>query len=196
MGKTITLLVALLMIAACSRVNDSAILKEKEREALEKIVSDYNDEDSDIKAEYDEERDCIHMKWKCKMFNVSYDIRFKDLLTENPTSYADGFMISMVLFFKGVTQIDRLEFVYEGIKYKMLPYTSETLNEKGVAMAGFLMSDKTSVECLKMLSVLSGVVTGKIYTNKGPIDIPLDDVYNLRGMARSYVIDGGTFDNY
>lgn len=193
--KKLAILIVPFLIASCTG-KDTQQQEQAIKEFMESYAKEHTDPDDDLTAEYDEERDCIHMKWKCKMFNVSYDIRFKDLLTENPTSYADGFMISMVLFFKGVTQIDRLEFVYEGIKYKMLPCTSETLNEKGVAMAGFLMSDKTSVECLKMLSVLSGVVTGKIYTNKGPIDIPIDDVYNLRGMARSYVIDGGTFDNY
>jgi len=56
MKKAITLMAAFFMLAACSRVQDSSELKEKEREALEKIVSDYNDEDSDIKAEYDEKK--------------------------------------------------------------------------------------------------------------------------------------------
>lgn len=194
MGKTITLLVALLMIAACSRVNDSAILKEKEREALEKIVSDYNDDDSNIKAEYNEEKQCIELSWKCETLTAIYDLYFNDLLTDNPTSYADGFRISMVLFYKGVTQIDMLEFNYEGIKFKMLPVMSHTIDDEGVVMAGFLLSDDSTVECLKMLSNLSGLVTGKIHTNKGAIDIPLNDVFNLRGMARSYIIDGGKFE--
>ena len=194
MKKIITLLVALFTIAACSRVKDSAILKEKEREALEKIVSDYNDDDSNIKAEYDEERQCIELSWKCETLTAIYDLYFKDLLTDNPTSYADGFRISMVLYYKGVTKIDRLEFNYEGIKYKMLPVTSQTIDDRGVAMAGFLLSDDATVECLKMLSNLSGLVTGKIHTNKGPIDIPLNDVFTLRGMARSYVINDGKFE--
>lgn len=56
MKKAITLLAAFFMIAACTRVQDSSELGEKEREALEKIVSDYNDDDSDIKAEYDEKK--------------------------------------------------------------------------------------------------------------------------------------------
>lgn len=194
MGKTITLLVALLMFAACSRLQDSSELREKEREALEKIVSDYNDDDSDIEAEYDEKKQCIKLSWKCETLTASYDLHFRDLLSEKPTSYADGFRISMVLFYKGVTKIDMLEFNYEGIKFKVFPFVSEKIDDKGIAMAGFHASDDSSVECFKMLSNLSGLVTGKIHTNKGPIDIPLKDVFNLRGMARSYVIDGGKFE--
>lgn len=194
MKKAITLLAVFFLIAACTHVQDSSELKEKEREALEKIVSGYNDDDSDIKAEYDEKNQCINLSWKCETLTASYDLHFKDLLTENPTSYADGFRISMALFVKGVTQIDMLEFNFEGIKFKVLPFVSNTIDDRGVAMAGFRASDDSSVECFKMLSNLSGLVTGKIHTNKGPIDIPLNDVFNLRGMARSYVMDGGKFE--
>ena len=56
MKKVVTLLVAFLIITACTRVQDSAALQEKEREALEKIVSGYNDKDSEINAEYDEKK--------------------------------------------------------------------------------------------------------------------------------------------
>lgn len=194
MKKAITLMAAFFMLAACSRVQDSSKLKEKEREALEKIVSDYNDEDSDIKAEYDEKNNCISLSWKCETLTASYDLHFWNLLSEKPTSYADGFRISVVLFYKGVTKIDMLEFNYEGIKFKVFPFVSETIDDRGIAMAGFHASDDSSVECFKMLSNLSGLVTGKIHTNKGPIDIPLNDVFNLRGMARNYIIDGGKFE--
>lgn len=194
MKKTVALFAASLMITACTRLQDSTKLEEKNREALEKIVNDYNGKDSDIKAEYNEEKQCINLSWKCETLTASYDLHLVDLLTENPTSYADGFGISMVLFIKGVTKIDMLEFNYEGIKYKMLPFTSHTIDDRGVTMAGFHASDDSSVECFKMLSSLSGLVTGKIHTNKGSIDIPLNDVYNLRGMARSYIMDGGKFE--
>ena len=91
---------------------------------------------------------CINLSWKCETLTASYDLHFVDLLTENPTSYADGFRISMVPYIKGVTKIDLLEFDYEGIKYKMLPVTSHTIDDRGVAMAGFLLSNDATVECL------------------------------------------------
>ena len=193
MKKAIILLAALL-IAACTHVPDSKELREKEREALEKIVSGYNDDNSNIKAEYDEENHCIELSWKCKTLTAMYDLHFTDLLTSNPTSYADGFKISMVLLYKGITKIDKLEFDYEGIKYKMFPIISETIDESGAVLAYFSPIDDASVECFKMLSNLSGLVIGKIHTNKGPVDMPLDDVFNLRGMARSYIMDGGKFE--
>lgn len=193
MKKVVILIAVVFALSACTNKGETPQTpNDTEREALEKIASDYNS--SNIKAEYDEKGHYIILSWKCETLTASYNLHFKDLLTENPTSYADGFRISMVLFIKGVTKIDMLEFNYEGIKYKALPYVSETIDERGIAMAGFFPSNDTSIECFKMLSNLSGLVTGKIHTNKGPINIPLDDVYNLRGMARSYVMDGGKFE--
>lgn len=185
-----------LAFAACTSNVSNTYQQEAEKlsELLKNYMDNYDDS-SDIKAEYDEERQCIELSWKCKTLTASYDLHFKDLLTDNPTSYADGFRISMVLFYKGITKIGMLEFDYEGTKYKMLPLTSETIDDRGVVMAGFLPSNDANAECLYMLSNLSGLVTGKIHTNKGPIDIPLEDVFNLRGMARNYVIDGGKFES-
>ena len=144
--------------------------------------------------QYDEQCQCVNLSWKCKTLTASYKLYFKDLLSDNPTSYAKDFLISMVIFKEGVTEISRLEFVYEGITFKAIPFTSETIDEKGVALAAFNASNETTISCFNMLSNLSGLVTGKICTNKGAINIPLDDVFNLRGMARSYVIDGGKFE--
>ena len=194
MKKIILFALVVFIMAACSNNQDKAKQEQQEREALEKIVEKYNEDDSDISAEYDEDERCINLSWKCETFTASYDLHFNDLLTENPTSYADGFCISMVLFIRGVTKIDMLEFNYEGIKYKVFPFAAETIDDRGITMAGFSTREESTKECLKMLSNLDGLVTGKIYTNKGPIDMPLNDVLNLRSMAHSYIMDGGKFE--
>ncbi len=176
-----------------SNSNDSGVCSvpdEKIDAFAQTIVEGYSGE---IKAEYDKSNQRIDLSWKCKTMTVSYHLLFKDLLTDNPTTYADGFLISSTLFAKGVTEIKRMEFKYEGITFNAVPFCSETIDERGAALAGFSSSDKENTECFKMLSNLSGVVTGKFITNKGEIEIPLNDVFNLRGMARSYIIDGGEF---
>ncbi|MBO4550791.1 MAG: hypothetical protein J5733_08675, partial [Bacteroidaceae bacterium] len=63
------------------------------KEFMEAYAKDHTDADDDITAEYNEESDCIHMKWKGKMMTISYDLRFKDILTDNPQSYAEDFLI-------------------------------------------------------------------------------------------------------
>ena len=194
MKKTLCLLVVLFMIAACTRVQDSSELGEKEREALEKIVSDYNDDDSDIKAEYDEKKQCINLSWKGETLTTSYDLHFRGLLTENPTSYADGFIISMVTFQKGVTDITKLQFVFESIKFDMIPMYSNTIDDRGIAMAGFSIRDEPTKKCLELLSHLESPITAKIYTNKGTFRLPDEDVVSLMSMTRSYVSDGGKFE--
>lgn len=194
MGKTITLLVALLMIAACSRVNDSAILKEKEREVLEKIVSDYNDEDSDIKAEYNKEDGCIDMSWKGKMLNVSYELRFKDLLTDNPQSYAEDFTIYAVLFDTTINVVRDMEFSIHGVSFKVKPSMMEHY-DKFIAL-GFTSSDELFTKTLELLSHQSGVVDAWLNTNRGKIEIPFYDITNIQAMAINYRLDGGKFDNY
>lgn len=182
-----------IMIGCNSNSNDNSrrSIQDGKIDAIaQTIVKDY---DGEIKAEYDKKNQRINITWKCKTMTVSYHLLFKDLLTDNPTTYADGFSISSVLFVKGVTEIKRMEFKYEGITFNAVPFCSETIDERGVAMAGFNSSDKENTECFKMLSNLSGVVTGKIITNNGDIPIPLNDVFTLRGIARSYLIDGGEF---
>lgn len=193
--KKIHIIIAALAIAACTGNNSNTYQQEAEKlsELLENYMANYDDS-SDIKAEYNKEDGCICLSWKSETLTASYDIHFKDILSDNPTSYAEGFRISMIVRREGATQITKLEFVYEGIPFKMIPYSSDAIGDGGLVMAAFLQSDKSTKDCFKMLSNLSGVVTGKIYTDNGTIDMPLNDVFNLRGMARSYVINGGTFE--
>lgn len=194
MMKVITLLVTFFIIAACAHVQDSAKLQEKEREALEKIISDYNDEDSNIKAEYNEENQCLNLSWKGETITSCYDLHFKDLLTDNPTTYADGFVISMVTFQKGVTEITSLQFVFDGVKFDMTPQYSKTIDDRGITMAGFSIHDESTKKSLNVLSHLESPVTAEICTNKGTFRLPDEDVLSLMGMARSYIMDGGTFE--
>jgi hypothetical protein len=182
------------MFTACARVQDSSKLGEEEREALEKIVCNYNDKDSGIKAEYDEKNNCINLSWQGETLTTSYNLHFRDLLTENPTSYADGFIISMVAFQKGVTDIVKLQFVLEGITFDMIPLYSNTIDDRGITMAGFGIHDESTKKCLGLLSHLASPVPAKIYTNMGTFKLPDEDILSLMSMTRSYIMDGGKFE--
>ena len=195
MKKVVILIAVVFALSACTNKGETPQTpNDTEREALEKIVSDYNDDDSDIKAEYDEKKQCINLSWKGETLTTSYDLHFRDLLTENPTSYADGFIISMVTFQKGVTDITKLQFVFEGIKFDVIPMYSNTIDDRGIAMAGFSIRDEPTKKCLELLSHLESPITAKIYTNKGTFRLPDEDVVSLMSMTRSYVMDGGKFE--
>lgn len=193
MKKAIILLAALL-IAACTHVPDSKELREKEREALEKIVSDYNDDSSNIKAEYDESSQCIKMSQKGKTLTISYKMHFDDLLGDNPSSHSDDFLISMVVIEKGVNQINSIEIIYDGIKFEATPFHTEPIGERGLVTAGFSEDDEQTRKCLDVLSIISYPVEAYFHTNKGRFKLPAEDLLCLMSMARSYIIDGGKFE--
>ena len=189
----VSILVVFSMMS-CTKKQNITELKQREREALENIIEKYNDQDSDISAEYDEEKQCINLSWQGETLTTSYNLHFRDLLTENPTSYADGFIISMVAFQKGVTDIVKLQFVFEGITFDMIPLYSNTIDDRGIAMAGFGIHDESTKKCLGLLSHLASPVPAKIYTNMGTFKLPDEDILSLMSMTRSYIMDGGKFE--
>lgn len=192
MKKTTILIAAAFLILGCTGNNP-----QQEEKAVREFMESYSKAHTDeggVSATYDEERNCIDMSMKGDMINISYQVHFKDLLTENPTSYAESFLISMVVIQKDVTDITGLEFVYEGIKFEALPFHYETLDKKGIATAGFSAEDESTRKCLDMLSKISYIKDAFYRTNKGTFRIPSEDITNLQAMARSYILDGGKFE--
>lgn len=191
--KKIVYIIAALVISACTGNDSNTYQKEAEKlsELLENYMANYDDS-SDIKAEYNKEDGCIDMSWKGKMLNVSYELRFKDLLTDNPQSYAEDFTITMVLFQEGINSVTGLVFDTGGVAFNVTPFVVTPCDE--FTVVGFTNAEESFIKAMNYLSVPQHNVTVWLNTNKGKIDIPLYETINLQGMAISYKINGGTFE--
>lgn len=191
--KKIVYIIAALAISACTGNDSNTYQKEAEKlsELLENYMANYDDS-SDIKAEYNKEDGCIDMSWKGKMLNASYELRFKDLLTDNPQSYAEDFTIYAVLFDTTINVVRDMEFSIHGVSFKVKPSMMEHY-DKFIAL-GFTSSDELFTKTLELLSHQSGVVDAWLNTNRGKIEIPFYDVTNIQAMAINYRLDGGKFE--
>ena len=191
---SITLVLLLLLTGCNSSKKEIANLEKQMNEAMAKLAKEYNDDDSDIKAEFIDGDESLELSWNGKTMTASYDLHFKDLLSDNPTSYADGLLISMVVYQDGIERVTRMEFTYKGVSFHTIPFTSNKIGEKGMAVAGFSVNDESTRECLYLLSNLAAEVEGKICTNKGSIEIPLGDILGLAGFVQSYITNGGELE--
>ena len=130
---------------------------------------------------------------KGDMMNVSYKLFFKDLLTDNPQSYAEGFIISMVLLTDKIKSVSDLELTISGVKCKIIPHLKEQLSDKVVAL-GFSDLDESFCKNMEILAHTVSPASAVLNTNIGRIEIPDKDVFNLQTMAHSYILDGGKFE--
>jgi hypothetical protein len=190
--KKVLLLIAAILLAACNRSNNTEQTEQAIKEIMSSYAKVYDDRDRDITAVYDEKEDCIDLKWKGEMMNVSYKLFFKDLLTDNPQSYADKFIIVIILPATEIKSVSDMELTISGVKCKITPCLNELLGEKIVTL-GFSDLEESFCKYMDILGRITSPVSAVLNTNKGKIEIPFNDMVNLQAMAHSYILDGGTF---
>jgi hypothetical protein len=190
--KKLVFAIAALLLIGCSKEKDVQQTEQAIKELMESYAKEHTRADDDIIAEYDEAQDEINITYKGKMMRVCYALRFKDLLTDNPQSYAERFLISMVLFDSRIKNVSDIEFKIEGISFKMNPYSVKPIGK--YLSVGFTRSEESFCKTMDILSHPHGILDAWLNTNIGKIEIPLYDITNLQAMALSYRLDGGTFE--
>jgi len=183
--------IAALIFASCTGGNDT----QKTEQAIDELMEAYAKERTkpydDITAEYDKKEDCLSIEMDGKMLNACYEVYYKDLLTDNPSSYAKSFLISMVLFDPEVKMVYNMEFKIDGISFKASP---SMVNKYNNSIALGFSSGESYYKAIELISHINVNADIWLNTNKGKIEIPYHDVTNLQAMAISYRMDGGTFE--
>ena len=128
------------------------------------------------------------------MMTVSYDLRLKDIFTEEPQSYAEDFLISIVLFDSSIKNVSDMEFKIEGFCFKIVPFSVKPIGKFLSVGFGLSHIEEPFNETMKLLAQSHGLVEAWLNTNKGKIEVPFYDVTNLQAMALSYRLDGGKFE--
>ena len=190
--KKVAFIIVMLLITACTGSKDTQQTEQAIKELMESYAKEHTRADDDIIAEYDEEQDEIDITYKGKMMNVCYALRFKALLTDNPQSYAERFLISMVLFDSRIKSVSDIEFKIEGISFKMIPHSVKPIGK--YLSVSFTCSEESFCKTMDILSHPHAILDAWLNTNIGKIEIPLYDITNLQAMALSYRLDGGKFE--
>lgn len=194
MKKLATAFIFAFLIAGCASKSDTAQLQDYISKIKSSLVQ--NDIDTtDIECVYSEEKDCIELSYKGERMTVSYDINFKDLLSENPKTEASGFIISMVVpRLQKEKTISHLELIIGNNKYTVMPFVVESLGDD-YFVVGFSNAEESFRVCMELLTFSNdAIVEARLRSDIGYVRIPVSDVFNLRSMAISYKLDGGKFE--
>lgn len=146
-----------------------------------------------ISVEYDSDKQRLEFTSKGDLLTTCYNVTYTDLTGPTPKSYADKFLVSIVVCEKDAQSILSIDFVIEGVKVKVEPYNSEALGN-GFVIAGLSTLDKQFCETMQIIQNIVYVEDAFVVTDKGSIRIPAKDIMNLMSMAHSYVLDGGSFE--
>lgn len=192
MKNTIIMIAAVFLIVGCTDKNGS----QQSTDALTLILQEHMQNGIDttgVSAVYNKEKECIELSWEGEIMTVSYNTYYKGTPEEKMKSYADGFNISMLVLKQGATKVSHMELTIGNRSYVLLPFVVEPIGNDFI-VAGFNSSEESVRICLELLANTNSIVEAKVYTDKGSVKIPINDVFNLMGMAKSYIMDGGKFE--
>ncbi len=198
MKKTITLIVAVILVAGCTSKS------EQQKEDMKEFLAPFfKDSCSTISTRvYNEERECVEVSYESKKWNVwnslfvKYDVMGKDVLgIKLPKPKVSNFHIGVWFVQRGATKVSSLEVKMKDKKFSLAPLLVQPMSElSGYFLVYFDFNDKTTLECLERLSLSYDYVEMKIHTDKGKFTIPLSEIYIIQYMARTYREDGGKFE--
>ena len=192
MKNTIIMIAAVFLIVGCTDKNGS----QQSTDALTLILQEHMQNGIDttgVSAVYNKEKEGIELSWRGEIMTVSYNTYYKGTPEEKIKSYADGFNISMLVLKQGATKVSHMELTIGNRSYVLLPFVVEPIGNDFI-VAGFNSSEESVRICLELLANTNSIVEAKVYTDKGSVKIPINDVFNLMGMAKSYIMDGGKFE--
>lgn len=193
MKKSIFALLLVLSLFGCS--SNSKQNNEGNEDVLRGIYDSrkLSLEKDGIFLEYDSVGHRMRLTSKGDIMTVSYNVTYTDLTGSTPKSYANDFIVSMVVAKKGAQTISSVDFVIEGVKVKVVPSNSESIGN-GFVICGLNTLDKPFCDVMQTLQDIVYVEDAFVVTDKGSIRVPTKDIMNLLSMAHSYILDGGSFE--
>lgn len=194
MKKVAIIFFVAILIVGCTSKSDTPQLQDYVSQIKRNLVQ--NDIDTtDIECVYNIEKDCIELSYKGESMTVSYDIRLKDISSENPKTEASGFIISIVVpRLHKETTISHLELTIGNSKYIVKPFVVEPIGDNYFAI-GFSLAEESFCVCMDLLThSKAAIVEARLCSDNGYIRVPVSDVFNLRSMALNYKLDGGQFE--
>lgn len=200
--KIISILaLVLLCIASCTGRNGTHQVVCDDPQTLHNpILDDVNS--TNIERKHDEKEDCEKVSYKGEIqrddhrLSISYAIRTKDSLGKKLSKQeAYAFMITLDLGRKGATEVTSMEIEIKDEKFTFLP-TFVQNNGNGTFWAIFSPDEYSSLAaCLNKLAYSNEMqVKAHVKYDNGAHRLVQFEYWQLRNMARSYLIDGGKFE--